>query len=142
MTEDQEILSAAVDWKGQGKGVAIATVTAWLYLPADADPPRPALLGPVESGDVGLPRPETLQLRRVDVEAVAAGAGALLGMAGVALGADRRLPGRDRADQLGDPLRVCLLADPVADQGRDGRTDPHRRIRRIVEPHTDRKTLR
>ena len=28
MTEDQEILSAAVDWKRQGKGVAIATVTA------------------------------------------------------------------------------------------------------------------
>jgi xanthine/CO dehydrogenase XdhC/CoxF family maturation factor len=28
MTEDQEILAAAVDWKRQGKGVAIATVTA------------------------------------------------------------------------------------------------------------------
>jgi xanthine/CO dehydrogenase XdhC/CoxF family maturation factor len=28
MTEDEEILSAAVDWKRQGKGVAIATVTA------------------------------------------------------------------------------------------------------------------
>ncbi len=28
MTEDQEILQAAADWKRQGKGVAIATVTA------------------------------------------------------------------------------------------------------------------
>jgi xanthine/CO dehydrogenase XdhC/CoxF family maturation factor len=28
MTEDQEILQAAVDWKRAGKGVAIATVTA------------------------------------------------------------------------------------------------------------------
>ena len=28
MTEDEEILSAAIDWKRQGKGVAIATVTA------------------------------------------------------------------------------------------------------------------
>jgi xanthine/CO dehydrogenase XdhC/CoxF family maturation factor len=28
MTEDEEILSAAIDWKNQGKGVAIATVTA------------------------------------------------------------------------------------------------------------------
>jgi xanthine/CO dehydrogenase XdhC/CoxF family maturation factor len=28
MTEDEEILSAAIDWKSQGKGVAIATVTA------------------------------------------------------------------------------------------------------------------
>ena len=37
MTEDEEILSAAVDWKRQGKGVAIATVTAtW------GSSPRPA----------------------------------------------------------------------------------------------------
>jgi xanthine/CO dehydrogenase XdhC/CoxF family maturation factor len=28
MTEDQQILQAAVDWKRAGKGVAIATVTA------------------------------------------------------------------------------------------------------------------
>jgi xanthine/CO dehydrogenase XdhC/CoxF family maturation factor len=28
MTEDEEILRAAADWKRQGKGVAIATVTA------------------------------------------------------------------------------------------------------------------
>ena len=28
MTEDEEILSAAADWKRRGKGVAIATVTA------------------------------------------------------------------------------------------------------------------
>ena len=28
MTEDEEILSAALDWKRRGKGVAIATVTA------------------------------------------------------------------------------------------------------------------
>ena len=28
MTEDEEILHAAADWKRQGKGVAIATVTA------------------------------------------------------------------------------------------------------------------
>jgi xanthine/CO dehydrogenase XdhC/CoxF family maturation factor len=28
MTEDEEILHAAIDWKRQGKGVAIATVTA------------------------------------------------------------------------------------------------------------------
>ena len=28
MTEDEEILAAAVAWKRQGKGVAIATVTA------------------------------------------------------------------------------------------------------------------
>ena len=34
MTEDEEILHAAADWKRQGKGVAIATVTAtWVACP-------------------------------------------------------------------------------------------------------------
>jgi xanthine/CO dehydrogenase XdhC/CoxF family maturation factor len=37
MTEDQEVLSAAAEWRRQGKGVALATVTAtW------GSSPRPA----------------------------------------------------------------------------------------------------
>ncbi len=40
------------------------------------------------------------------------------------VGADRRLPGGNGADQARDPLGVGLLADPVADDRRDGGADP------------------
>src|SRR5262249_50835147 len=40
------------------------------------------------------------------------------------VGADRALPGGNRSDQLGDPLGVGLLADPVADDRGYGCADP------------------